>query len=148
MHALWDSGMIQRAGNTEEFWLADLAKLDTVEARAATTKGTVEDWATESLLAAREGFRLLASPCPRVSGGRCPPELLSGRRELAVSRGRLERGSLRKLRLRLRSSCRARARSRQRPLAILLSSQSEESGLPLGEGSATETAERRRAFRP
>ena len=29
MHRLWDSGMIERAGNTEEFWLADLAELDT-----------------------------------------------------------------------------------------------------------------------
>jgi S1/P1 Nuclease len=58
MHALWDSGMIQRAGNTEEFWLGDLAALDTPGARATAMKGTVEDWATESLLAARQAYQV------------------------------------------------------------------------------------------
>jgi hypothetical protein len=35
MHRVWDSGIIQRAGGTEDFWLADLAELDTRENRAA-----------------------------------------------------------------------------------------------------------------
>ena len=56
MHALWDSGMIERAGHTEQFWLAELAKLDTPENRDAAMRGTVEDWATESLLAARAAY--------------------------------------------------------------------------------------------
>ena len=44
--------------NTEDFWLVDLAELDTPEARAAAMKGTVEDWATESLLAARHAYQV------------------------------------------------------------------------------------------
>ena len=47
MHSLWDSGMIERIGESEEFWLANLASLDTQENRDAACKGTVEDWATE-----------------------------------------------------------------------------------------------------
>ena len=58
MHRLWDSDMIERTGHTEEFWLADLGQLDTPEARAAAMKGTVEDWATESLLAARQAYQV------------------------------------------------------------------------------------------
>ena len=53
MHRLWDSDMIARVGTTEEFWLNDLGALDSPENRAAAMKGTVEDWATESILAAR-----------------------------------------------------------------------------------------------
>jgi hypothetical protein len=58
MHRIWDSGMIEWVGMTEDFWLADLAALDTPEARQAAMRGTVEDWATESLLAAREAYRV------------------------------------------------------------------------------------------
>ena len=57
MHRVWDSGIIERAGSTEEFWLADLATLDTPGNRAAWMTGTPEDWATESLLAAREAYQ-------------------------------------------------------------------------------------------
>jgi hypothetical protein len=46
----------ERAGSTEEFWLADLATLDTPENRIAWMTGTPEDWATASLLAAREAY--------------------------------------------------------------------------------------------
>ena len=35
MHDLWDSGMIERIGKTETFWLNDLAALDTPEDRQA-----------------------------------------------------------------------------------------------------------------
>jgi hypothetical protein len=37
--------------------LADLAHLDTPEARQEAMKGTVEDWASESLLAARQAYQ-------------------------------------------------------------------------------------------
>jgi hypothetical protein len=33
MHRVWDSGIMERVGTTEEFWLNDLAALDTPEAR-------------------------------------------------------------------------------------------------------------------
>jgi hypothetical protein len=56
MHRLWDSGMILRAGDSDDFWLADLAGLDTPDKRREAMKGTVEDWATESLRLARAAY--------------------------------------------------------------------------------------------
>lgn len=56
MHALWDTLMIERVSKSESTWLDDLATLDTAENRAEWIKGTVEDWATESLLAARQAY--------------------------------------------------------------------------------------------
>ncbi len=50
--------MIERTSKSEEFWLNDLAALDTAENRAAWMKGTVEEWATESLLAARQAYQV------------------------------------------------------------------------------------------
>ncbi len=58
MHRLWDSDMIEREGDDEDFWLADLAGLDTSENREAASRGKVEDWATESLLAARQAIQV------------------------------------------------------------------------------------------
>jgi hypothetical protein len=57
MHRLWDTDMIERTSKDEEFWLTDLTTLDSPEARGEAMKGTVEDWATESLLAAREAYQ-------------------------------------------------------------------------------------------
>jgi nuclease S1 len=56
MHSLWDSGMIEFVCDTEDYWLNDLAALDTPPAREAAMKGSIEDWATESLLAARQAY--------------------------------------------------------------------------------------------
>jgi hypothetical protein len=58
MHRLWDSDMIERVGRDEDFWLADLARLDTADNRITAMSGPVEDWATESLVAARLAYRL------------------------------------------------------------------------------------------
>jgi hypothetical protein len=41
MHRDWDSGIIDRAGSTDDFWLGVLAALDSPENRAAWIKGTV-----------------------------------------------------------------------------------------------------------
>jgi hypothetical protein len=57
MHRVWDSGIIERAGRDEDAWLADLSAMDTPEARAKAISGSVEDWATESLLAARGAYQ-------------------------------------------------------------------------------------------
>jgi hypothetical protein len=56
MHRLWDSEMIEWVSHDENRWLNDLAALDTPEACQGAMKGTVEDWATESLLAARDAY--------------------------------------------------------------------------------------------
>jgi S1/P1 Nuclease len=58
MHRLWDSDMIERVSNDEKFWLTDLAGLDMQGNRQEAMKGTVEDWATESLLAARTAYEV------------------------------------------------------------------------------------------
>ena len=50
--------MIARISNKEDLWLADLGQLDTPEARQEAMKGTVEDWATESLLAAKQAYQV------------------------------------------------------------------------------------------
>jgi hypothetical protein len=57
MHRVWDSGIIERAGRVEDAWLADLNAMDRPEARAQALAGAVEDWATESLLAARVAYQ-------------------------------------------------------------------------------------------
>jgi nuclease S1 len=58
MHRLWDTDMIERTSKDEDFWLADLARLDSPEARQGAMTGTVDDWATESLLAARRAYQV------------------------------------------------------------------------------------------
>ncbi len=58
--AVWvrarSAGKVSWIAQTEDFWLADLTALDTPENRKAWMTGTVEDWATESLLAARQPY--------------------------------------------------------------------------------------------
>jgi nuclease S1 len=58
MHKLWDTDMIERADKTEDFWLTELDKLDTPEGLQVAMKRTVEDWATQSLLAARRAYQV------------------------------------------------------------------------------------------
>ena len=41
MHSLWDSGMIERVGTKEDFWLTDLAALDTPASHQEAIKGTI-----------------------------------------------------------------------------------------------------------
>ncbi len=48
--------MIARARETQAFWPDELAALDAPENRAAWMCGSVEDWATETLLAARAAY--------------------------------------------------------------------------------------------
>jgi hypothetical protein len=67
MHRLWDSDMIERFSKDEDAWLKDLAILESPQASADAGKGEVEDWATESLLAARAAYVV-----PEI-GGRIKP---------------------------------------------------------------------------
>ncbi len=57
MHRVWDSGIIGRAEPNEDRWLADLVAMDTPEARSKAQAGTIEGWATESLLAAKKAYQ-------------------------------------------------------------------------------------------
>jgi len=68
MHRLWDSDIIQWNTRSEDIWLTELAELDTAQAQAKWMAGTVEDWATESLLAAREAY-LIPGTDKRLKSG-------------------------------------------------------------------------------
>src|SRR5262249_28191973 len=57
LHRVWDSGIIDHTGRGEDGWLADLITMDTAEARGNARVGTVEDWATESIIAARLAYQ-------------------------------------------------------------------------------------------
>jgi nuclease S1 len=56
MHSLWDGGMLARMSNDEDYWLNELTVLPSSQTPDTTSAGTVEDWATESLLAAKEAY--------------------------------------------------------------------------------------------
>jgi hypothetical protein len=93
MHRVWDSGIIERAGTTEEFWLTDLAELDTAENRAAWMSGTVEEWATESPLAARAAYLIPGTDKPLRSGQKLGDDYQAA--QLPVVRRRLCQAGLR-----------------------------------------------------
>ncbi|HWE39714.1 MAG TPA: S1/P1 nuclease [Isosphaeraceae bacterium] len=57
LHRLWDSGILDHAGGDEDAWAAALIALATPERVVKWSRGTVEDWATESLLAARLAYK-------------------------------------------------------------------------------------------
>ena len=56
MHSLWDGGIIARMSKEEEYWLKEFTVLPSSQTPDTATAGTVKDWATESLLAAREAY--------------------------------------------------------------------------------------------
>ena len=78
MHRVWDSGIIEHASENEQFWLDDLAALDTVENRTAWMKGTVEEWATESVVFARWAY-LIPGKLERLKPGQKLGDEVSGR---------------------------------------------------------------------
>jgi len=68
MHRVWDSDIIQWNTRNEDVWLTELAELDTGENQAKWMAGTVEDWATESLRAARDAY-LIPGTDQRLKSG-------------------------------------------------------------------------------
>jgi nuclease S1 len=92
MHRLWDTDMIARVGDdTEEFWLAEA--LGTPEARQEAMKGAVEDWATESLLAARQAYQVPETGLRLRAGQKLGDAYLQA--NLPVVRRRLYQGGVR-----------------------------------------------------
>jgi hypothetical protein len=57
MHRLWDGDMLAHSCEDQDCWLDDLVAMDTPEARGRAMSGTVEDWATESLLLAKAAYK-------------------------------------------------------------------------------------------
>jgi nuclease S1 len=93
MHRLWDSGMMLRAGDSEDFWVADLTELDTPKRRIEAMRGTVEDWATESLELARAAYVVPETGKRLKSGQRLDDAYLNT--HLPVVRRRLYQASIR-----------------------------------------------------
>jgi nuclease S1 len=93
MHRVWDSGIMEKSGSTEDYWAAALAQLDTAPNRAAWMKGTVEEWATESLLAARAAYVIPETDERIKSGQKLSGEYLA--RHGPVVRRRLCQAGLR-----------------------------------------------------
>ena len=57
LHHLWDSLLLEHMGRDEGRWVAELLAIDDPVERAVAMEGTIEDWATESLRAARQAYR-------------------------------------------------------------------------------------------
>lgn len=93
MHRLWDGDMLARAEGDEDRWLADLIAMDTAEARARAMAGTVEDWATESLQAAKGAYRDPATGRKLRKGAKLGEAYQA--RNLPVARERLYLGGVR-----------------------------------------------------
>ena len=56
LHRVWDSGLIERQYQDEAALVADLEKIAVAGTTARWESGSVEDWATESLLVARRAY--------------------------------------------------------------------------------------------
>jgi len=56
MHRLWDSDMIRHIGGDDRAWVERVERRVTPEAVEAWSRGTVEDWANDSLRAAKLAY--------------------------------------------------------------------------------------------
>jgi nuclease S1 len=91
MHRLWD--IIERAGRDEEKWLAELIAMDTDEARSRVMAGDIEDWATESLVTARQAY-LDPTSGQKIKKGQKLADAYQGK-NLPIARQRLYRAGVR-----------------------------------------------------
>ena len=87
MHGLWDGGIIARYASSEDAWLKELTVLPSPQTPDNASDGTVEDWATESLLAAREAYLDPVTGLRIKSGAKLGQEYYE--RSLPVARQRL-----------------------------------------------------------
>lgn len=93
LHRLWDGDMIARADPDEARWLTILIEMDTPGAREKARAGTVEDWATESLQAAKTAYTDPATGRIIKSGTKLGESYQA--RNLPVARRRLYQGGVR-----------------------------------------------------
>ncbi len=90
LHRVWDSQVIEWHSRDEDQWFRELEALAIPANVAAWSRGTVEDWATESLADARLAYRLPGSeesiePGARLGEEYCRFALPKIRRGLAKS---------------------------------------------------------------
>ena len=56
MHRVWDSNLLEHAARDEDKWLTELETMKKDKSVSITLGGSVEDWATESLLLAQRAY--------------------------------------------------------------------------------------------
>jgi hypothetical protein len=70
LHAVWDSGLLERTGRDEPTYVNFLSRTSTPELADAWSAGTTVDWANESLDLARRAYQDPASGAEMRSGAR------------------------------------------------------------------------------
>jgi hypothetical protein len=85
--------MIERVNKSEDYWLKELTVLPSSQSRDTTAEGTVEDWATESLLAARQAYQVPETGMRLKPGQKLRDAYLEA--NLPVVRQRLYQGGVR-----------------------------------------------------
>jgi hypothetical protein len=69
LHRLWDSGLINEINRNEHAWVEQIAPLLTPQNVRSWSQGSVEDWATESLLDAKQAYHGPAGAGQPISSG-------------------------------------------------------------------------------
>ena len=70
LHQVWDSKIIDHHSRNTQVWLRELEGVASPEMIAEWSKGTPEDWATESLAEAKQAYRVPGSHAWLRSGAR------------------------------------------------------------------------------
>jgi hypothetical protein len=84
LHSVWDSLIVEHKSQDEEEWLRVINSLATALNVSQWSKGTPEDWATESLQAAKEAYCLPGTKTVMQSVISCEP-LVQWRAELKLT---------------------------------------------------------------
>jgi hypothetical protein len=69
LHRLWDSDLIHRVGGDDRAWVARVERRINPESSKAWAAGKVEDWADESLRAAKVAYRSTEGPASTMVSG-------------------------------------------------------------------------------
>lgn len=70
LHRVWDSGLLEQAGRSEQDYAQVLEARITPELAAEWSRGTVEDWANESLAAAKQAYLVPGSTAALRKGAK------------------------------------------------------------------------------
>jgi nuclease S1 len=94
LHRIWDSGLLAHQARDEALWVASLSSLVTPELAARWSRGTVEDWANESLALAKRAYTQPGTNAPirrgmKLGEGYQAANLPAARERLAQSGVRL-----------------------------------------------------------
>jgi nuclease S1 len=74
LHRVWDSLVMERHSKNENVWMWYFVRLAKPKAIVRWSKGTPEDWATETLQVAKEAYRLPGSKTVMKSGAKLNEE--------------------------------------------------------------------------